>query len=59
MKTWNNAAIEELNVAATAQGKKLSTQFDEIRVDQNGNYWAGMASGADSNPSTDGKVIVP
>lgn len=58
MKTWNSAAIEELNVAATAQGKNISKQFDEIRVDQNGNYWAGFGSGADSNPSTDGEVIV-
>ncbi len=58
MKEWKEASISELNISCTEQGKHASVQFDEIRVDQNGNYWAGFASGADSKPETDGEVIV-
>lgn len=58
MKNWMNAELVELEIAATAQGKNISSNFDEIRVDQNGNYWAGFGSGEDSQPGTDGKVTV-
>ena len=58
MKTWNTPSFEELEISATAQGKQVSTNFDEIRVDQNGNYWAGFASGEDSKPAIDGEVEV-
>ena len=36
----------------------MSKDFDEIRVDQNGNYWVGFGSGVDSKPEIDGEVIV-
>ena len=58
MKTWKNAELQTLDVVCTEQGKDLSAKFDEIRVDQNGNYWAGFGSGVDSNPDTDGNVTV-
>ena len=49
MKTWTTPEVSELNISATAQGKHISTSFDEIRVDQNGNYWVSFTSGADSS----------
>ena len=58
MKTWIKPSIETLGLEATAQGKQLSNKYDEIRVDQNGNYWAGFSSGADSKPSVSGEVEV-
>lgn len=58
MKTWMKPEIETLGVEMTMQGKDMSQKFDEIRVDQNGNYWAGFGSGVDSNPDLDGEVEV-
>ncbi|MBO5229129.1 MAG: hypothetical protein J6B39_09065 [Lachnospiraceae bacterium] len=58
MKKWNTPVIDELNIACTEQGKQISDSFDEIRVDQNGNYWASFASGADSTPNVDGTITV-
>lgn len=58
MKKWTTPAIEELNISCTEQGQHMTENFDEIRVDQNGNYWAGFASGADSQPEIDGEVTV-
>lgn len=58
MKTWNTPAVSELSISCTEQGKDMSKDFDEIRVDQNGNYWVSFASGADSNPELDGEVTV-
>ncbi len=58
MKTWTTPEVSELNISATAQGKQISASFDEIRVDQNGNYWASFTSGADSNPEIKGDVTV-
>ena len=45
-------------MSCTAQGKHICEKFDEIRVDQNGNYWAGFCSGEDSKPTPSGEVIV-
>lgn len=58
MTRWQKPELEELNIKETAQGKNLSSHFDEIRVDQNGKYWASFASGSDSNPDTNGTVTV-
>lgn len=58
MKTWNKPELATLNISCTEQGKDFHAQFDEIRVDQNGNYWAGFGSGVDSNPDLDGEVEV-
>lgn len=58
MKTWETPDIESLNIVYTEQGKHISTNFDEIRVDQNGNYWVSFSSGEDSNPVVGGEVIV-
>ena len=58
MKKWTAPAIETLKVSCTEQGQNISTTFDEIRVDQNGNYWASFSSGEDSNPETGGTLTV-
>lgn len=58
MKTWLAPDISELRIGATAQGKSLTSSYDEIRVDQNGNYWVSFQSGEDSKPSIDGSVTV-
>jgi len=56
MKKWNAPEVTELSISCTEQGKDMSKKFDEIRVDQNGNYWAGFGSGVDSKPEIDGEV---
>lgn len=58
MKTWNKPELKELDINLTAQGKNMNSKYDEIRVDQNGQYWAGFGSGSDSNPVTDGAIEV-
>ena len=58
MKKWNTPVIDELNIACTEQGKDISTSFDEMRVDQNGNYWVSFSSGVDSNPEVSGSLTV-
>lgn len=58
MKTWMKPEIETLGVEMTMQGKDMSTQYDEVRVDQNGNYWVSFSSGVDSKPDLDGEVEV-
>lgn len=58
MKTWITPEVNELTIGATEQGQNISEKFDEIRVDQNGNYWASFTSGEDSNPTTGGTITV-
>ena len=58
MEKWQKPQLEELDIMETKQGKNLAVSFDELRVDQNGNYWASFASRFDSNPDTDGSVKV-
>ena len=58
MKTWTTPSVEELNISCTEQGQHISTNFDEIRVDQNGNYWVSFSSGTDSNPTVNGTITV-
>ncbi len=58
MKKWNTPAVSELNISCTEQGRNIAADFDEIRVDQNGNYWVSFASGADSMPEIDGEITV-
>lgn len=58
MKKWNAPVMEELSISCTEQGKNFENAFDEIRVDQNGNYWVSFASGSDSNPELDGTLTV-
>lgn len=59
MKKWENPVLETLEVEKTLQGQHISLKFDEIRVDQNGNYWASFTSGPDSNPDLDGEITLP
>ena len=49
MKNWATPAMEELNVVFTENGKDMTQSYDEIRVDQDGNYWVSFQSGKDSN----------
>lgn len=57
MKKFAAPELQELNISATAQGKNMNTEWDEVRVDQNGKYWVSFGSGKDSNPDIDGEVI--
>jgi hypothetical protein len=59
MEKWKKPTIEELNVSCTEHGDHICTEFDEVRVDQNGNYWAGFQSGGTSNPPVNGEVEIP
>lgn len=47
MKIWNTPSVEELDMTCTEYGNKYSTTYDEVRVDQNGNYWFSYSSGED------------
>ena len=58
MKKWTAPAIETLKVSCTEQGQNISDNFDEIRVDQNGNYWVSFSSGTDSKPTVNGTITV-
>lgn len=58
MRTWIEPQISELSIGATAQGQNMSDDYDEIRVDQNGNYWVSFSSGADSKPTVGGTITV-
>ena len=58
MKTWKKPEIETLGVEMTMQGQNIADKFDEIRVDQNGNYWVGGASGPAYNGPIDGELEV-
>lgn len=58
MKNWEKPELTTLEIVCTEQGKDISSKFDEIRVDQNGNYWAGFSSGIDSKPDIDGKLEI-
>lgn len=56
MKKWHNPKLVSLDMSCTAQGKHVCSRFDEIRVDQNGYYWASFCSGEDTNPELSGEV---
>ena len=58
MKTWNTPEIAELDVACTEQGRDMAKDWDEIRVDQNGEFWVSFQSGGDSNPEPVGPITV-
>ena len=49
MKSWNNAEIVELNIAATAEGGKNLQLVDNYWTDKNtGDLYASYASGGDA-----------
>ncbi|SFB19436.1 hypothetical protein SAMN05216249_11268 [Acetitomaculum ruminis DSM 5522] len=58
-KAWVEPSVENLGIEKTAQGRHVSTQFDEIRVDQNGNYWVSFNSGAETPVNPVGPIEVP
>ena len=58
MKKWSTPTIESLDITCTEQGKNIKSDYDEIRIDQNGKYWVSFASGKDSKPELDGEVEV-
>lgn len=58
MRIWNVPEITELDISCTEQGKDMNTSWDEIRVDQDGEFWVSFQSGADSNPKPVGPIIV-
>ena len=56
MKTWMNPEVAELDMECTEYGKKYAQSYDEVRVDQNGNYWFSYSAGEDV-PTPTGEVI--
>ena len=49
MKSWNNAEIVELNIAATAEGGKNLQEVDNYWTDKStGDLYASYASGGDA-----------
>lgn len=49
MKSWTNAEIVELNIAATAEGGKNLQQVDNYWTDKKtGDLYASYASGGDA-----------
>lgn len=56
MKTWMNPEVAELDMECTEYGNKYSQSYDEVRVDQNGNYWFSYSAG-EAVPSPTGEVI--
>ena len=58
MKTWNNPELVALDMTCTERGTKFSANFDEVRVDQDGNYWYSFSSGVETSPAPTSEVIV-
>ena len=56
MKTWINPEVEALDLACTEYGSKYSSNYDEVRVDQNGQYWFSFSSGVTVSPEPTDKV---
>lgn len=60
MKKWNSPAIKELPISMTQQSNAMSSNYDEVRTDQNGNLWVSFVSGGSKyDGKTDGDIIVP
>ncbi|MDD5934232.1 MAG: hypothetical protein PUC65_01505 [Clostridiales bacterium] len=45
MKNWKTPSIDSLEVKFTEHGQCFSKNFDEIRVDESGNYWISSSDG--------------
>lgn len=45
MKNWINPEVEALDMTCTEYGAKFSQAYDDVRVDQNGQYWFSFSSG--------------
>ena len=45
MKKWNSPELVSLDMEKTAYGNKYAQNYDEVRVDQNGNYWFSFSAG--------------
>uniref|UniRef100_UPI0040577532 hypothetical protein n=1 Tax=Acetatifactor sp. TaxID=1872090 RepID=UPI0040577532 len=61
MKTWENAAVVELNINATAEGGRNLNDIDNIYTDRNtGDFYASFASGgnASNDDATGGDITV-
>lgn len=60
MKTWINADVVELNIAATAQGGSNLQQVDAYWTEKDtGNPYASYASGAGEIPGSNGEIDNP
>lgn len=56
MKKWNSPEVVALDMECTEYGTKLSTNYDDVRVDQNGRYWYSFSCGSEG-PIPTGEVI--
>lgn len=58
MNKWQEPQLMSLDIKMTQQGKNIKNDYDEVRVDQNGQYWVSFGSGEDSKPNTNGDIVV-
>lgn len=59
MKTWESAAIVELEISETAQGGRNIQQVDNFWTDkETGNLYASYASGSNDNGVETGDITV-
>ncbi|MBQ5560577.1 MAG: hypothetical protein IIT46_12525 [Lachnospiraceae bacterium] len=57
MKKWMTPSVEELDMTCTEYGTRYAKSFDEVRVDQNGQYWYSYSAGATSPVTPSASVI--
>ena len=57
MKKWMTPSVEELDMTCTEYGTRYAKSFDEVRVDQNGQYWYSYSVGATSPVTPSASVI--
>ena len=55
MKKWNSPELVSLDMEKTAYGTRHSYSYDDVRVDQNGQYWFSYSAG-EVVPTPTGKV---
>ena len=56
MKEWNSPELVALDMACTEYGTKYAQSYDDVRVDQNGQYWFSCSAG-EVVPTPTGEVI--
>ena len=58
MKKWNSPELVSLDMEKTAHGTRHATSWEEVRVDQNGNYWFSYSAGSTVSPTPTAEVEV-
>ena len=58
MKKWSNPELVSLDMACTEYGARYAKDYDEVRVDQNGQYWFSYSSGKEVPKPSDEVIKV-